>query len=226
MGGYGEDELLPLSALQHLAFCERQCALIHLEQVWEENSLTVLGRHFHEQAHGGKAEIRQGIRTARGLRVCSLRLGLAGVTDVVEFHRTDGEGCKLPGRRGRWRPFPVEYKRGRPKSQHWDRIQLCAQALCLEEMLDVAISSGALFYGETRRREDVSLDECLREAVEALAARLHNLLSSGSTPSPPPDAKCRSCSLRGPCAPEISRRRGSAQAWIDEQLLEAAGEEQ
>ena len=225
MADYDEDELLPISAIQHLAFCERQCALIHLEQVWEENRLTVLGRHLHEKAHGGTAETRHGVRTVRGLRLRSLRLGLVGVADVVEFHRDDQDGCRLPGRRGRWRPLPVEYKRGRPKTQNWDRVQLCAQAMCLEEMLDVIIPGGALFYGETRQREDVPMDESLRECVHELAHRLHALLQSGRTPPPPPGAACRSCSLAGPCAPAVSRRAGSARAWIDRQLIQAAGED-
>jgi CRISPR-associated exonuclease Cas4 len=137
---YVEDDLLPISALQHLLFCERQCALIHVEQVWAENRLTVEGRHLHERVDGGEHETRGGLRTARALPIRSLRLGLAGRADVVEFHASEGAA-------GPPRVVPVEYKRGRPKSHRADEVQLCAQALCLEEMLGVHVAAGALFYG-------------------------------------------------------------------------------
>lgn len=185
---YSEDELLPISALQHLLFCERQCALIHIEQVWEENRLTVEGKNMHEHVHEQSSESRPGVRIARGLRLRSLRLGLVGMADVVEFHQG--------------RPFPVEYKRGKPKADHCDEVQLCAQALCLEEMLAATIPSGALFYGTTRRRQDVAFDDALRDLTVQTAERLHALIAMGMTPAQEYSAKCENCSLLNVCLPK------------------------
>lgn len=193
-------EPIPISALQHYLYCPRQCALIHLEQLWAENLYTAEGRRLHEKAHGNTAESRRECKTVTGLQLCSRALGLVGQADMVEFHR----------RGGRWHPYPVEYKRGRPKSLDADRIQLCAQALCLEEMLDVAIPEGALFYGKTRRRQVVSLDESLRAQTRAAAAAVHELLRLGATPPPPPLEKandlCPACSLRDVCLPLVPRK--------------------
>lgn len=189
---YDEADLLPLSALQHLMFCERQCALIHIEQVWQENRLTAEGRVMHERAHDGGSESRSGVRTARGLRIRSLRLGLIGQADVVEFPKDEP-------------PFPVEYKRGKPKANRCDEVQLCAQAMCLEEMLEVDIPGGALFYGQPRRRTDVALDEALRRLTETTAARLHALVDRGETPPAYYDKKCEACSLIQQCQPKLSR---------------------
>jgi len=205
-----EDDLLPLSALQHLLFCERQCALIHLEQVWVENSLTVEGRHLHEQADSGVQESRGDLRIARALPLRSLRLGLSGRSDVVEFHRI-GESS--------WRPFPVEYKRGRPKSHRADEVQLCAQALCLEEMLETSVPAGALFYGQTRRRLDVAFDAELRLLTEETADRLQRLIASGITPAPVHEPKCDQCSLLPVCMPAAPA--GSARQYLD-RFLRAA----
>ena len=149
---YTEDELIQLSALQHLVFCERQCALIHIEQLWSENLFTAEGRIVHEKVDTANRESRGNIRIEYGVPMRSLRLGLIGKADVVEFHRNGDK----------WTPFPVEYKRGKPKGGNCDKVQLCAQALCLEEMLNVEIPEGSLFYGQTRRREDVTFDEKLR----------------------------------------------------------------
>jgi CRISPR-associated exonuclease Cas4 len=190
---FSEDNLLPLSGLQHLLFCERQWALIHIEQQWEENRLTEEGRVLHDRAHDGATETRPDVVTARGLRVRSLRLGLAGQMDVCEFRRTtedDTGAIKLPGRDGWWFPFPVEYKRGRPKKEAWDEVQLCAQALCLEEMFGAFISSGALFYGESRRRTSVAFTPALRGQTEWLAERMHRLFDSGVTPPAIYEPKC------------------------------------
>ena len=170
---FPESELLPISALQHLVFCERQWALIHLEGVWEENPLTMEGHHLHERTDASETEVRGDVRIARGLRLRSLRLGLVGRADVVKFYRlsASGEpstpdqkppGARLKGVPGLWRPQAVEYKRGKPKADHSDEVQLCAQTLCLEEMLNVEIPSGALFYGRTRRHHDVLFDDALR----------------------------------------------------------------
>jgi len=206
---YDEDDLLPLAALQHLAFCERQWALIYLEGLWAENVLTTQGRQLHKKAaHGPQTEIRPDMRVARGLRVHSFRLGLSGVTDIVEFRRLapgKTDGARLEGVEGLWQPFPVEYKRGRPKPGPCDEIQLCAQALCLEEMLGCAVPRGALFYGVPRRRTDVEFDQPLRDRTIALAGHLHRLTAEAKTPPPPPGKKCRNCSLRDICIPRAFR---------------------
>ncbi|MFH1024932.1 MAG: CRISPR-associated protein Cas4 [Planctomycetota bacterium] len=201
---YTEDELLPLSALQHLAFCERQCALIHIEQAWSENRLTAEGRNLHKRVDDGGVEARPGIRTAFGLKLRSLRLGLSGKADAVEFVETQSGGVSLPGVNGRWIPYPVEYKRGKPKPDRSDEIQVCAQAMCLEEMLGVEVPRGAIFYGIPRRRMEVEFDAVLRGEVEGAADRLHRLLVSGRTPPAVIEKKCRNCSLLDGCLPGVA----------------------
>jgi CRISPR-associated exonuclease Cas4 len=207
---FAEDDLLPISGLQHLRFCARQWGLIHLEQQWEENRLTAEGRLLHERTHEAGTEARPGVVTARGLHLRSLRFGLTGQADVVEFEEAPEGGSRtveLPGRAGRWRPFPVEYKRGRRKADSCDEVQLCAQALCLEEMLGVEIGEGALYYGAARRRVDVSFGEGLRAETEELARRMHALYSAGRTPPPEYGKKCESCSLAERCLPRAAARR-------------------
>jgi CRISPR-associated exonuclease Cas4 len=201
---FSESDLLPISALQHLAFCERQWALIHLEQQWVENRLTAEGRHLHERADEGYNQTRGGVRICRGLHLRSLRLGLTGKADVVEFHADDV---------GNTRAFPIEYKRGRPKPDHCDEVQLCAQAFCLEEMLNVEITSGALFYGQPRRRTNVNFDSELRSKTERLALRLHELNAAGITPSAKYEKKCDACSLYSICLPR-STGATSAQKYL------------
>ena len=210
---YTEDDLLPISALQHLAFCERQWGLIHLEGLWAENPLTVEGHHLHDRTHEQQTESRGDVRIARALRLRSLRLGLAGVADVVEFRRvpspgppstTGPPGVRLPGVPGFWQPYPVEYKRGKPKLGPFDEIQLCAQALCLEEMLGAPIPSAALFYGQPRARTEVPLTPALRRQTEDLAARLHDLTLAGKTPVARYEKKCESCSLLNLCLPKTT----------------------
>jgi CRISPR/Cas system-associated exonuclease Cas4 (RecB family) len=296
---YDEADLLPISALQHLAFCERQWALIHLEGQWAENPLTVEGHHLHDRTHQPETESRGDLRIARGLRLRSLRLGLSGIADVVEFHRVDSNevhchserseeprpdpqtrprllatarqrschsresgnpvrsgdvdprfrggdegssfisiggpqahdnlgmtqagagqgtglpaGVPLPGLRGLWQPAPVEYKRGRPKLGPYDEIQLCAQALCLEEMLGVAISAGALYYGQPHQRQEVALNVELRERTEKLAARLHELTRIGRTPLAIYEKKCERCSLLTLCMPRTTGGRKSVDRYV------------
>jgi CRISPR-associated exonuclease Cas4 len=213
--GFSEDDLLPLSALQHLLFCERQCALIHLEQLWVENPLTVEGRHLHERVDSRETESRGDLHLARSLRLHSLRLGVTGQADLVEFHRapTGEAGARLPDREGLWLPFPVEYKRGRPKTDRADEVQLCAQAVCLEEMLGTAVPAGALFYGETRRRQEVTFDAVLRDLTASSAARLHFLIAAGATPRPVREPKCDRCSLLNVCLPEAAAR--SARRYLE-----------
>jgi CRISPR-associated exonuclease Cas4 len=213
---FSEDDLLPLSALQHLVFCERQWGLIHLEQIWTENRLTAEGRIEHERVDSGETESRGAVRTVFSLRLHSLRLGLSGKADVVEFHRVTAE---------LWTPFPVEHKHGRPKPDKCDEVQLCAQALCLEEMLGVAVPAGALFYGKPRRRLDIEFSPELRMQTEALAARLHELTRARVTPSAEYAAKCESCSLLGHCMPRVAASHKSVGAYLARAIREGSKEE-
>ncbi len=198
--------LLPLSALQHLVFCERQCALIHVEGLWAENRLTVEGNHLHRKAHDGPDGHRKSVRMARGMELVSHELGLIGRADVVEF---PNEG---PVR-------PVEYKRGRPKRHDADLVQLCAQAICLEEMLglDDPLPEGAIFYGQTRRRLDVLFTSSLREKTRGAAARLHAMIASGVTPTARRERKCDRCSLLALCLPDAMRSRATARRYIEQE---------
>jgi CRISPR-associated exonuclease Cas4 len=210
---YAESDLIPISALQHYVVCPRQCALIHLEAVWIENERTAEGRVEHERVDRGGAETRAGVRRAYGVPVRSLRLGLAGQADVVEFHAVPGGGPE--------QPFPIEHKRGRPKRGDEDRVQLCAQALCLEEMLGVSVPAGALFYGQSRRRADVAFGEALRRRTEEVAVEVRALFDSGGTPPPPAVAPCKSCSLLSACQPTVFRtRRRNVASWIAGRLSE------
>ncbi len=193
---YTEDDLIQLSALQHLVFCERQCALIHIEQLWNENLFTAEGRIMHDKVDTANRESRGNVRIEYGVPMRSLRLGLIGKADVVEFHK---QGDK-------WMPFPVEYKRGKPKMDDCDKVQLCAQAICLEEMMNVEIKNGELFYGQTRRREDVVFDDKLRHETEDAARKVHALIESGTTPKPEYSKKCKKCSLYELCMPKVSRK--------------------
>lgn len=224
---FTEDDLLPISALQHLLFCERQWALIHLEGQWTENRLTTEGRHLHERVDTLGVESRGDRRTARSLHLRSLRLGLTGRADAVEFHRLDPEeaafaalpgekaqAVRLPGVSGLWRPMPVEYKRGKPKKNRCDDVQLCAQGLCLEEMLQVDIPAGALFYGKTRRRTVVPFDDELRHLTETTIARLHELTGQRDTPRVRYTKKCDRCSLYATCLPKTTGGRRSARGYV------------
>ncbi len=205
---YRESSLLPLSALQHLAFCERQCALIHIEQVWDENRLTAEGRLLHERVHGQESELRGDVYRSEGLKLRSLELGLTGVADVVEFHRVQEGGVSLPGKRGVWRPFPVEYKRGKPKKDLCDEVQLCGQAMCLEEMLGCRIEAGALYYGSQHKRHEVSFTPELRNETRELARRLHLLIEAGKTPPAVYEKRCENCSLVDVCMPGVRKSVG------------------
>jgi CRISPR-associated exonuclease Cas4 len=203
---YTEDDLIPISALQHLMFCKRQCALIHIEQLWDENLLTAEGRIMHERVHEADRESRGDVRIERGVPLRAMKLGLIGKADVVEFHRIEAN---------KWLPFPVEYKRGKPKADESDKVQLCAQAMCLEEMLNVTIPGGAIFYGKTRRRLDVSFEEELRDETEKAAQEAHELLASGVTPDPAYTKKCERCSLINQCMPKIVQKKPSVRRYLE-----------
>lgn len=198
-------ETLQLSGLQHFAYCPRQWALIHLEQQWQENEWTADGRIFHSNAHDGLShELRGDVLILRGLRVFSEKLEISGNCDVVELHRDPG-GVTLPGYEGAWRPYPVEYKRGKPKENDADRLQLCAQAICLEEMLLCSIPEGSLYYGETRRREIVLLDAPLREKALGMLAQMRKYFRAGYTPKARLHKGCNACSLRDICLPGLEK---------------------
>jgi len=195
---YDEDDLAMLSALQHYLFCPRRCALVHIEQQWQENLFTTEGRLLHERVHTSGRESRRNLRVEFDVPIRSLRLGIIGRADIVEFHRQED---------GRWQPLPVEYKRGRPKKDDADRVQLCAQALCLEEMLDCAVPAGEFYYGEKKRRTPVVFDATLREKTSDTAQLLHTLLSAGLTPPPNYSKRCESCSLLSLCLPKVTARK-------------------
>jgi CRISPR-associated exonuclease Cas4 len=201
--GIEDDDALPLSGLQHLVFCPRQWALIHLEQVWVENGRTAEGRMLHERADLPGESRRSSVRTARGIWLRSERLKLTGRADIVEF---------------RPEPFPVEYKRGKSKPTDCDTVQLCAQALCLEEMLETAIHAGAIFYGSPRRRQEVVFTSELRARTEELAALMHRLYRNRETPAAQPGTYCRSCSLVHVCLPEASAQQDGAARWVARQV--------
>jgi CRISPR-associated exonuclease Cas4 len=208
---YTEEDLIPLSALQHVVFCERQCALIHIEQMWDENRLTAEGKIMHERVHEAGEESRGKVRIERGVPLRSLKLGLIGKADVVEFHLLEGD---------KWQPYPVEHKRGKPKPDECDKVQLCAQALCLEEMLGVEVPSGAVFYGRTRHRLDVEFDQALRDETARTAAQAHELIRSGTTPKPVYTKKCKNCSLMNQCLPQVLHKERSVKGYLRQVLGE------
>ena len=206
---FTENQLLPISALQHLFFCERQCALIHVERLWAENQWTVEGNQFHRKAHGeqgtlGKPYIENGFHIVRGLSLRSLQLGLIGQADIVEF---DGDLIR-----------PVEYKRGKPKKDDCDRVQVCAQALCLEEMFDRDIKTGFLFYGKRKRRIDVHFNNELRQKTRQTIGRLRQLIDNRETPRAVRATKCDSCSLERLCLPDAMRLKSGASQYLTRHL--------
>jgi CRISPR-associated exonuclease Cas4 len=216
---YTEDQLLPISALEHLLFCERQCALIHIEQTWADNALTAQGTVLHTRTHEAGAESRGDLRIARSLRLRSLRLGLSGMADVVEWQRVPdaASGVALVGAAGRWQPYPVEYKRGKVRPERSYEVQLCAQALCLEEMLGIAVPVGAIYGGASHQRREVAFDQVLRTQTEQAAARMHTLFAAGVTPPAAYSAKCRACSLADLCLPRLAERTPARQ-YLDTAL--------
>ncbi len=202
---YGEEDYLMLSGIQHFAFCRRQWAMIHIEQQWAENYRTTAGELMHKKAHDDASfEKRGDLLIIRGMRISSRNLGLSGQCDVVEFHQ-DENGVSLFGYDGKWKPVPVEYKRGTPKENNADELQLCAQAMCLEEMLQVYVQDGYLYYGENRRRSHVDFTDSLREEVRNAAKEMHELFQRGYTPNVKPTKKCKACSLENLCLPKLQK---------------------
>lgn len=186
-----DEHYIPLSALQHYAYCPRQCALIHLEQTWSENFWTAEGRLLHERVDAGESEQRGNIRTERSVNVISHRLKIMGKLDLLEIQGNSNKNY-----------YPVEYKRGKPKIQDWDKVQLCAQVLCLEEMLSVEIKEAALWYWQVRHREKVAIDIKLRSNTKKIILNVHSMFNSGMTPKAVYGKYCQACSLVDLCGPK------------------------
>jgi CRISPR-associated exonuclease Cas4 len=202
-------DLIPISALQHYLYCPRQCALIHVERQWAESRHTVEGRLLHERADQPQAQRRKQVRTVTAMPLVSLQLGITGVADVVEFHR---EGAVE-------RAFPVEYKRGRPKAHRADEVQLCAQALCIEQMMGTSVPSGAVFYGVSRRRKHVCFDEALRALTRQTIVDTRMMIAAAATPSATYDRqRCDACSLIDICQPRWLCRAQNVDGWLKQHL--------
>lgn len=224
MDYYGDDELLMLSGIQHIAFCERQYALAYIEMQWAENVLTVEGHHLHEHADDPFfTEKRNDLIRFRAVQIVSKKLGLYGRADIVEWRKTSNEDSNaviLPGYEGKWIPMPVEYKHGKPKPDERDEVQLCAQAFCLEEAHNITIEKGALYYAETRHRHDIILDIALRNKVESYALRMHRLYNDSFTPLPVYKSHCKSCSLFDGCLPKQVANGQSVGDYLKNMLAE------
>lgn len=217
MTEYNEDDFLSLSGIQHFGFCRRQWALIHIEQQWEENLRTVEGEILHKNAHDGySAEKRGNIIISRGMAIFSRILGINGVCDIVEFYE-NANGVELFGREGKYKVFPVEYKRGEPKENDVDILQLVAQAMCLEEMLCCEINEGSIFYGEARRRIMVIIDNPLRDKVKSIFKEMHDMYDKRYTPKVKPSKSCNACSLKDICLPKLCKNR-SAKEYIEDNI--------
>lgn len=216
---YKEEDLLLLSGIQHFVFCRRQWALIHIEQQWQENLRTVEGEIFHGKAHDSTlAEKRGNLIISRGMRVFSYSLGITGTCDIVELYKTPN-GVSIYGRDGTYKPVPVEYKRGKPKENDADELQLCAQAMCLEEMLLCEIPEAFLFYGETKHRIKVILDDGLRERVKTMTKEMHEFYDRRYTPKVKPTKSCKACSLIEICMPKLCKNPSVAN-YIRKNLME------
>lgn len=216
---YKEDDYLMLSGVQHFKFCRRQWALIHIEQQWEENVHTVTGELMHKKVHDPYLkEKRKDTIIVRALPIASRKMGISGECDMVEFHKCE-DGVTLFGHRGTYSIYPVEYKKGKPKISEEDKLQLMAQAMCLEEMFSTKITEGALFYGETRRREVVTFTQELREEVKKMFEEMHQYYARGYTPKVKKSKACNSCSLKEVCLPKLEKT-GSVSNYITKSLEE------
>lgn len=214
---YSESDYLLVSGIQHYIFCKRQWALIHIEQAWAENRLTAEGQGIHHNAHNDKfVEKRPGILITRRLRVSSAELGISGECDVVEFTASD-TGTVLYGHKGLWQPVPVEYKHGKAKNDISDVAQLCCEAMCLEEMLGCEIPYGDLYYYETRSRMHVDLTPTIRDEVRMILQEMRTLYERGHTPKVKPGKKCKSCSIKDFCLPQLCKKI-SAEEYINHAL--------
>lgn len=214
---YPEEDYLMLSGIQHFAFCRRQWAIIHVEQQWAENYKTTAGKLMHKKAHEeGSFEKRGNLLIVRGLRISSHKLGVSGQCDVVEFHQ-DEKGIELFEYDGKWKPIPVEYKHGAPKENNADELQLCAQAICLEEMFQADILDGYLYYGENRRRSHVEFTAALRKEVKEMSAEMHELFRKGYTPNVKPSKRCKACSLENLCVPKLQKTM-KVRAYIEQNI--------
>ena len=217
---YKEEDYLMISGIQHFSFCRRQWALIHIEQQWDENLRTVEGNIFHKKAHDGySSEKRRDVIISRGMPVFSPALGISGVCDIVEFYRDDKKGISLHGREGRYLVYPVEYKKGQPKEDEADVLQLAAQAMCLEEMLECEIEKGYLYYGEIRRRIEVWLDEKIRQQVRDTFEEMHHYYERRYTPKVKRTKACNACSLKDLCIPKLMKER-SVKEYISKRIEE------
>jgi len=228
--GFQDSDLLPLAALSDVVFCERRAALHVVERIWEDNVFTAEGTVGHERVHSlTKTEVRGDLRIARGLLIRSQELGMTGKADVVEFHRVkdlpegqapgdQASAARLPGVAGMWMPYPIEYKRGRLRSNRSFEVQLCAQAMCLEEMLHVTVTHGAIFFGETARRLEIAFDNGVRADTRAAASRLHEIVRSGTTPRVKFENKCKKCSLLDVCMPRITGRSTTVRSYVRKML--------
>ncbi len=218
---YVEDDLLMLSGIQHFFFCERQWALIHIEKQWQENVRTIEGKHIHERADDPFiVETRGDIVISRSVPLSSYKLGLYGIADVIEFVKTNSKGISLKAKDGQWTPIPVEYKRGKPKTDKRDEVQLCAQAICLEEMLNVTIDKGYLFYNTIKRRSEVVLDNELRTLVQNLADRMHLAFEEGKTPKAKFGKHCDLCSMKEICQPKLTSKKKKVKEYIKKVVAE------
>ena len=218
------DDYLMLSGIQHFAFCPRQWALIHVEQLWAENALTFSGKLMHDNADDPFfVEARGDILVSRSIPLVSHNLKIYGIADVVEFHRSPS-GVRIANRDGFWNIVPIEYKRGKKKTDDCDEVQLCCQAMCLEEMYGVEIPKGYLYYGKTRHRTEVIFDEELREHVVSLIREMYDLYEGGNTPAAELKKQCESCSIRDLCIPTISSRKKSVDRYLDSMIGEYSHE--
>jgi len=204
---YREEEYLHLAGIQHFLFCRRQWALIHIEQQWQENVLTAEGNILHEKAHDGySSEKRKNILITRGMPIRSAELGISGVCDIVEFH-LDEQGVPIHGREGKYKIYPVEYKRGKPKADDVDELQVVAQAMCLEEMFCCEIDKAWLYYGEIRRRTEININEEMKEKCRNVFQEMHQIYTRNYTPKVKTGKHCKSCSLKEICLPELENRK-------------------
>lgn len=209
-----DEDFTPISALQHFVFCKRRAALVHIERLWTENQATVEGNAMHERAHGEIFESRGDVRFRTTLPVRSRILGIVGVTDVVEFRRSSSGGVALDGASGLWTPYPVEYKRGSEHKEIAYEVQLCAQALCIEEMLSTQINWGAIYWGGSHKRQEIEFSQSLRAYTEQKVRELQAFLNEGKTPPPHYEKKCKGCSMLDVCMPkELEKKIDVSGYW-------------